>query len=78
MIDVVVPKWGLTMDEAEVIQWLKQPGDTVAEGEPILEIETDKVTGEVVAPVGGTLVELLVDSGSTIEPGQIVARIEPA
>ena len=78
MIDVIVPKWGLTMDEADVIEWLKQPGDRVSEGEPILELETDKVTGQVEAPADGVLVEVLVASGSTVEPGDVVARIDPS
>jgi 2-oxoglutarate dehydrogenase E2 component (dihydrolipoamide succinyltransferase) len=78
VIDVVVPKWGLTMDEADVLQWLKKVGDTVTAGEPILELETDKATGEVEAPASGTLAETLVESGQTVEPGQLVARIDPA
>ena len=77
MIDVVVPKWGLTMEEADVLRWLKAIGDPVREGEPILELETDKVTGEVEAPASGVLAETLVQSGQTVEPGQVVGRIEP-
>ena len=77
MIDVIVPKWGLTMEEADVLRWLKEIGDHVTEGEPILELETDKVTGEVEAPSSGTLAETLVTSGQTVEPGQVVGRIRP-
>ena len=77
MTDVVVPKWGLTMEEAEVLRWLKAVGDTVTEGEPILELETDKATGEVEAPASGVLSEMLVESGQLVEPGQLVARIDP-
>jgi 2-oxoglutarate dehydrogenase E2 component (dihydrolipoamide succinyltransferase) len=77
MIDVLVPKWGLTMDEADVLRWLKEIGDNVAEGEPILELETDKATGEVEAPATGVLAETLVQSGDTVEPGQLVGRIDP-
>ena len=78
MIDVVVPRWGLTMDEADVLRWLKAAGAQVAAGEPILELETDKATGTVDAPASGTLVETLVESGQTVEPGQVVGRIEPS
>jgi 2-oxoglutarate dehydrogenase E2 component (dihydrolipoamide succinyltransferase) len=78
MIDVVVPKWGLTMEEADVLHWLKQVGDTVTKGEPILELETDKATGEVEAPVSGVLVQTFVESGHTVAPGQLVARIDPS
>lgn len=78
MIDVIVPKWGLTMEDAEVLQWLKAVGDTVTEGEPILELETDKATGEVESPATGVLAETHVAPGDTVEPGQLVARIEQA
>ena len=64
MTDVVVPKWGLTMEDAEVLRWLKAVGDTVTEGEPILELETDKATGEVEAPASGVLAETLVEPGA--------------
>jgi pyruvate/2-oxoglutarate dehydrogenase complex dihydrolipoamide acyltransferase (E2) component len=77
MIDVIVPKWGLTMEEADVLRWLKTVGDDVVEGEPILELETDKATGEVEAPASGVLAETLVQSGETVEPGQVVGRIRP-
>lgn len=75
MIDVVVPKWGLMMEDADVLRWLKRVGDSVSEGEPILELETDKATGEVEAPASGVLAETLVESGQTVEPGQVVGRI---
>src|SRR5262249_50747414 len=78
MIDVLVPKCGVTMDEADVLRWLKQVGEHVTEGEPILELETDKATGEVESPASGVLAETLVQSGDTVEPGQLVGRIEPA
>jgi 2-oxoglutarate dehydrogenase E2 component (dihydrolipoamide succinyltransferase) len=77
MTDVLVPKWGLTMEEAEVLRWLKAVGDTVTEGEPILELETDKATGEVEAPATGVLTATLVESGQLVEPGQLVGRIDP-
>jgi 2-oxoglutarate dehydrogenase E2 component (dihydrolipoamide succinyltransferase) len=77
MVDVVVPKWGLTMEEATIGRWLKAPGDRVLAGEAILEIETDKATGEVEAPSAGTLAQTLFAAGDTVEPGQVVARIEP-
>jgi pyruvate/2-oxoglutarate dehydrogenase complex dihydrolipoamide acyltransferase (E2) component len=78
MIDIVVPKWGLTMEEAEVLDWLKAVGDTVTEGEEILELETDKSSGFVEAPATGTLTELLVSSGDVVEPGQVVGRLSPS
>ena len=61
-----------------MLRWLKNVGDQVAAGEPILELETDKATGEVEAPASGLLAETLVESGQTVAPGQVVGRIEPA
>jgi 2-oxoglutarate dehydrogenase E2 component (dihydrolipoamide succinyltransferase) len=77
MIDVVVPKWGLTMDEARVVQWMRSVGDSVIEGEPLCEIETDKAVGEVNSPANGVLVAIDVEVGSFVEPSQRIARIEP-
>lgn len=76
MIDVTVPKWGLTMDEAVLSAWLKSVGDVVAAGEPIAEIDTDKATGDLESPAAGVLAEVLVSEGTTLEAGQVVARIE--
>ena len=78
MMDVLSPKWGLTMEDAEVGDWLCVVGASVAEGEEILELETDKATGAVEAPCAGVIVEQLVTKGEVVEPGQVVARIEPA
>jgi len=76
MIEVVVPKWGLTMDEAVLVSWLKGVGDTVAEGEPLAEIETDKVDGELESPGSGVLSTLICAAGDRVEPGQVIGRIE--
>jgi pyruvate/2-oxoglutarate dehydrogenase complex dihydrolipoamide acyltransferase (E2) component len=77
MIDVLVPKWGPRMDEANVLRWLKAIGEHVTAGEPILELEADKTTGEVEAPANGVLVETLVESGQIVYPGQLTGRIRP-
>ncbi|WP_242888407.1 biotin/lipoyl-containing protein [Actinomadura litoris] len=75
MTDIVVPKWGATMDEATIVQWLKNVGDRVAEDEPIAEMETDKAQAEIVSPVGGTIVELLVEKDADVVVGQVIARV---
>lgn len=77
MIDIFVP------DEQEgtkavVRAWLKQVGDAVAENDPLVELETDKVTQEVPAPVSGVLTEILLDTDAEAEPGALLARIDPA
>jgi 2-oxoglutarate dehydrogenase E2 component (dihydrolipoamide succinyltransferase) len=76
VIDIVVPKWGLTMEDAEVLRWLKSAGDAVTEGEPLLELEADKATGEVESPATGVLAETLVAPGQIVEPGQLLGRID--
>src|SRR5207342_972954 len=75
MIDVRVP------DEQEgtkavVRAWLKAIGDAVAENDPLVELETDKVTQEVPAPVAGVLAEIVLDTDSEAVPGALLARIE--
>jgi 2-oxoglutarate dehydrogenase E2 component (dihydrolipoamide succinyltransferase) len=75
MIEVRVP------DEQEgtkavVRAWLKQVGDAVAENDPLVELETDKVTQEVPAPAAGVLTEILLDTDDEAEPGALLARIE--
>lgn len=75
MSDIVVPQWGLTMEEATLVAWLKEVGDHVDEGEPIAELETDKTTAELESPFAGTVTEILVEENTDVVPGQIVARL---
>src|SRR5512139_155689 len=77
MIDVRVP------DEQEgtkavVRAWLKKVGEEVAENDPLVELETDKVTQEVPAPAAGVLAEILLDTDDEAEPGALLARIDVA
>ena len=71
-----MPQMGESIAEGTVSKWLKQLGDTVARDEPILEISTDKVDAEIPAPQGGTLVEIAVQEGETVEVGTIVGYID--
>ena len=76
MIEVRVP------DEQEgtkavVRSWLKQIGDSVAENDPLVELETDKVTQEVPAPAAGVLAEILLDTDAEAVPGAVLGRISP-
>ena len=73
--EVNVPTLGESITEATVGQWLKQPGDPVALDEPIVALETDKVSVEVNAPVAGTLVEQVAKEGDTVAVGALIARI---
>lgn len=77
MSDIVVPKWGLTTEEIVLSSWLVRVGDTVRVDEPVAEADTDKITQEIVSPVDGTIVELLVAEGDELSIGQPIARIDP-
>ncbi|MGE4191935.1 MAG: dihydrolipoamide acetyltransferase family protein [Pseudodesulfovibrio sp.] len=61
--EVIMPKWGLTMKEGKVSRWLKAEGDPVKAGEPLFEVETDKITNSVEAPADGVLAKIIVPEG---------------
>ncbi|RMH17044.1 MAG: 2-oxo acid dehydrogenase subunit E2 [Gemmatimonadetes bacterium] len=71
-----MPQMGESIAEGTISKWLKQVGDTVERDEPILEISTDKVDAEIPAPQAGTLAEIRVQEGETVEVGTIVAVID--
>ncbi len=75
-IEVPMPQMGESIAEGTVSKWLKQVGDAVERDEPILEISTDKVDAEIPSPQTGTLVEVSVQEGETVEVGTIVAYID--
>jgi len=74
--EVKVPTLGESITEATLGAWLKQPGEAVAQDEPIASLETDKVAIEVNAPAAGTMGEQIVAVGDTVEVGAVIARIE--
>lgn len=73
--EIKVPTLGESVTEATVAKWMKQAGEGVAVDEPLLELETDKVTLEVNAQVAGTLAEIIVTEGATVEVGAILGMI---
>lgn len=75
-IELVIPSVGESITEVEIGEWLKQPGDTVQIDEPIVEIESEKATIEVLAPVAGTLSEILKQTGETCTVGELIGRME--
>jgi pyruvate dehydrogenase E2 component (dihydrolipoamide acetyltransferase) len=76
MAEIVrMPKLGLTMTEGRIIRWLKKEGEEVRQGEPLLEIETDKVNLEEEAPASGILRKVLAPEGSVVEVGKEIAVI---
>jgi 2-oxoglutarate dehydrogenase E2 component (dihydrolipoamide succinyltransferase) len=74
-IDVVMPQMGESITEGTLTKWLKKPGDTVARDEPLFEISTDKVDAEIPSPAAGTLGEIKVQEGATVQVGTIVCDI---
>lgn len=76
MAEIVVPTLGESVSEATVAQWLKKEGEAVKADEPIVELETDKVTLEVNAPADGVIMSISVGEGETVEVGAILGELE--
>ena len=76
-MDVIMPQLGETVTEGTVANWYKKVGDTVKADEPLFEVETDKVTTEIPAVASGVLKAILVESGTTVPVGTLLAVIEP-
>ncbi|MBS0244744.1 MAG: 2-oxoglutarate dehydrogenase complex dihydrolipoyllysine-residue succinyltransferase, partial [Proteobacteria bacterium] len=75
-IEIKVPALGESVTEATVGKWLKQPGEAVAVDEPLVELETDKVSVEVPAPSAGVLADIVVEAGATVAVGSVLGRIK--
>jgi len=76
MADLVVPQLGESISEAVVAKWLKQVGDAVADGEPVAELETDKITVELPSPVAGALSEQRFAVGATVKVGDVIGAVD--
>jgi len=76
MTDVVMPQMGESIVEGTLTRWLKKTGDKVERDEPLFEISTDKVDTEIPSPAAGTLGEVLVQEGQTVQVNAVVARID--
>src|SRR6187397_3024576 len=75
MTEIRVPTLGESVTEATIGRWFKKPGDAVAVDEPLVELETDKVTIEVPAPSAGTLGEISAKDGETVTVGALLGQI---
>src|SRR5581483_643147 len=74
-VDVVMPQMGVSVSEGTITRWLKQEGEQVEADEPLLEISTDKVDTEVPSPASGTLTQVLVQEGATVDVGTKLGQI---
>jgi pyruvate dehydrogenase E2 component (dihydrolipoamide acetyltransferase) len=73
--DVIMPQMGESIFEGTITKWLKKPGDSVQRDEPLFEISTDKVDAEIPSPAAGTLSEIKVEAGNTVQINTVVAVI---
>ncbi len=76
-IELKVPQVGESITEVQIGEWLKRAGEAVAEGEPVVVIETDKVTVELPSPAAGRIGKLLKTKGSTAKVGEVIGYLEP-
>src|SRR5437763_5905361 len=74
-VDVVMPQMGGSVPEGTITRWLKQEGEQIEADEPLLEISTDKVDTEVPSPASGTLTQILVHEGETVDVGTKLGQI---
>jgi pyruvate/2-oxoglutarate dehydrogenase complex dihydrolipoamide acyltransferase (E2) component len=78
-IEVIMPKWGLTMEEGTLVDWIVEKGDRVEKGQIIANVETDKVVNELEAPEAGIVSQILVPSGTDeVAIGTVLCIIEKA
>jgi multifunctional 2-oxoglutarate metabolism enzyme len=76
-IDIVTPTGGESVTEGTILGWSVKIGDTVKDGDTVVEISTDKVDMELPAPASGTITEILAEEGATVTVGQVIARMTP-
>ena len=77
-VEVLLPQWGMGMSEGTVLTWHKAIGDSVTEDEALAEVEAEKVEETLESPATGTLTEIVVPEGETVEVRTVVAYIETA
>ena len=77
MVAIVVPSLGESVTEATIAKWFKKPGEAVKKDEPLVELETDKVTMEVNAPESGVLASVTAPEGTTVNIGAVLGDIDP-
>ena len=74
-VQVLMPQMGVSVAEGTIVEWRKQVGDWVEYEEPIVDISTDKIDTEVPSPAAGRVAEIVVEIGTTVEVGTVLARL---
>jgi pyruvate dehydrogenase E2 component (dihydrolipoamide acetyltransferase) len=74
-VEVIMPMLGMAQETGKVVRWLKAEGEVVAKAEPLMEVETDKVTVEIEAPAAGTLAGVTASEGQDVPVGQVIAYV---
>ncbi|RLE17222.1 MAG: biotin attachment protein [Actinobacteria bacterium] len=74
-VELILPKWGLTMEDGTVVAWHVAEGDTVSEGEVVADIETEKVENELESPCDGVVAKILVEEDDTVDVGTVLMLI---
>ena len=74
--NILMPKWGLTMEEGTIVSWEIEVGDRIEVGEVIGVVETEKVEVDLESPVAGTVTEILVTEDETVDVGTVLAIVE--
>jgi len=76
-VEIKMPKWGMMMKEARIIQWFKKEGDIVKKREPLVEAEAEKIVNAVESPVSGKLIKIIAIEGEVYPVGATLGLIEP-
>src|SRR5437868_13724908 len=74
-VEVIMPMLGMAQETGKVVRWLKAEGEPVAKAEPLMEVETDKVTVEIEAPAAGTLAGVTASEGEDVPVGRVIAYV---
>lgn len=77
MIEIPIPKMGMSTVEVDIVEVMIEPGIRVEVGDPILEVESEKATVVIESEHSGTVIEVLLEEGETREVGDIICRLEP-
>ncbi|MCI0441451.1 MAG: E3 binding domain-containing protein, partial [Chloroflexi bacterium] len=73
--NVLLPQWGMNMEEGLLVKWLVKEGDAVEAGQPLVEVETAKINSELEAPVSGVVAHIMAGEGETVKVGELVVVI---